>query len=265
MNPFSGSINTWTIQSPPPSERIDYIMPCGELFTNISSMEVFRTDLLSPMPPGLFTNDSATASDHLPVLMLFNNPYAPTNTPPQFVATPTNYTILALDTLTVTNAATDADFPPQTLTYTVTLTNLLDNSEVTNNPPTIDTNGVIVWTPSVAQSASTNLITTVVTDNGTPNLSATNTFTVVVEPPPPFNITSVTVTATNITLGWVAPSYEQFAVQWASNLAQPMLWMDFTNVITPTPPGGTNFFFIDDGTQSGGLTPPRFYQLRLWP
>lgn len=44
----------------------------------------------------------------------------------------------------------------------------------------IDGNGVITWTPSAAQVPSTNLFTTIVTDNGTPALSATNSFTVVV-------------------------------------------------------------------------------------
>jgi len=46
----------------------------------------------------------------------------------------------------------------------------------------IATNGIITWTtPSQAQSLSTNRITTVVTDNGVPNLSATNSFTVIVK------------------------------------------------------------------------------------
>jgi alpha-tubulin suppressor-like RCC1 family protein len=54
------------------------------------------------------------------------------------------------------------------------------------NPPagmTIDTNGVITWTPTLAQALTTNLITTVVTDFNVyalvnQHLSATNTFTV---------------------------------------------------------------------------------------
>ena len=49
----------------------------------------------------------------------------------------------------------------------------------------IDTNGVIRWTPSVAQVPSTNVFTTVVTDTNpwavnAQHLSATNSFTVVV-------------------------------------------------------------------------------------
>src|SRR4029079_2751698 len=54
---------------------------------------------------------------------------------------------------------------------------------ILQNPPagaTIDTNGVINWTPTEAQGPSTNTITTIVTDNGVPPLSATNSFTVTV-------------------------------------------------------------------------------------
>src|SRR5437879_7872761 len=40
--------------------------------------------------------------------------------------------------------------------------------------------GVISWTPGEAQGPSTNTITVVVTDNGVPALSATNSFTVTV-------------------------------------------------------------------------------------
>ncbi|GDY21177.1 hypothetical protein LBMAG56_25230 [Verrucomicrobiota bacterium] len=82
-----------------------------------------------------------------------------------------NRTIAELTQLVVTNTATDADLPANVLTY-VFLT----------NPPnaTIDATGVIRWTPTEAQGPSTNVFTTKVTDNGSPNLSATNTFMVIV-------------------------------------------------------------------------------------
>jgi alpha-tubulin suppressor-like RCC1 family protein len=74
----------------------------------------------------------------------------------------------------VTNAATDPDGAGQALTY-----------ELVNAPTgaTIDSNGVIRWTPDQAQGSSAVMITTVVTDNGTPSLSATNRFTVIVNGP----------------------------------------------------------------------------------
>src|SRR5439155_789541 len=77
-----------------------------------------------------------------------------------------------LTPLGVTNTATESDLPANVLTYFLL------------NPPAgagINTNtGVIAWTPTEAQGPTTNFITTVVTDNGTPPLSATNNFKVTV-------------------------------------------------------------------------------------
>jgi endonuclease/exonuclease/phosphatase family metal-dependent hydrolase len=75
VNPFTGSELTISIQSLPLDVRFDYILPCSLLFSNIASSQVFRTDLLPSPPPPLLAGDDATASDHLPVLMTFNNPY----------------------------------------------------------------------------------------------------------------------------------------------------------------------------------------------
>src|SRR3989449_10244788 len=44
---------------------------------------------------------------------------------------------------------------------------------------TVAANGAIAWTPSEAQGPSTNVVMVRVFDDGTPSLSATNSFTVV--------------------------------------------------------------------------------------
>jgi endonuclease/exonuclease/phosphatase family metal-dependent hydrolase len=78
VNPISGSDLTHSIQTTNGlNKRYDYIMPCGLLFSNIVGSQVFRTDLLTnpPPPPPLQTNDDVVASDHLPVFMVFANPY----------------------------------------------------------------------------------------------------------------------------------------------------------------------------------------------
>ena len=74
-------------------------------------------------------------------------------------------------TLTVTNAASDADIPVNAITY-----------QIINAPAgaTINSSGVITWTPQGMVGPSTNLIRTVATDNGSPILRVTNTFNVVV-------------------------------------------------------------------------------------
>jgi len=67
--------------------------------------------------------------------------------------------------------ATDSDVPANALNYSLL---------TAPTGASIDTNGIITWTPTGAQMSSTNVITTVVADNGTPSLSATNSFVVTV-------------------------------------------------------------------------------------
>jgi endonuclease/exonuclease/phosphatase family metal-dependent hydrolase len=76
LNPFSNDDRTLSIRSSL-FVRYDYVLPCGLLYSNVASSQVFRTDLLNPRPSNVLSNDSRTASDHLPVLMVFNNPYPP--------------------------------------------------------------------------------------------------------------------------------------------------------------------------------------------
>jgi len=76
LNPFSLSPLTHSIQSSNGlNRRYDYIFPNPLLFANIQSAQVFRTDLLNPFPLNLNSNDDVIASDHLPVQMVFNNPF----------------------------------------------------------------------------------------------------------------------------------------------------------------------------------------------
>ncbi len=76
LNPFNLARFTHSIQSSNgPTRRYDCIFPNPLLHTNLQSAQVFRSDLLNPLPPTLNTNDSATASDHLPVQIVFNHPF----------------------------------------------------------------------------------------------------------------------------------------------------------------------------------------------
>ena len=75
-NPVTSSINTYSTANANPSSRLDYLLPSQLLFSNIRTSQVFRTDRLTPVPPNLNSNDCKVASDHLPVLMVFNNPYS---------------------------------------------------------------------------------------------------------------------------------------------------------------------------------------------
>jgi|GEM_PF-838630 Metal-dependent hydrolase len=77
FNSISRSELTFSIQNASGlSRRYDYILPCELLASNVVFSELFRSDLLDPLPLNLLSNDTRTASDHLPVLMKFANPYA---------------------------------------------------------------------------------------------------------------------------------------------------------------------------------------------
>jgi VCBS repeat-containing protein len=84
-----------------------------------------------------------------------------------------NQTIGAGDTITLQAVATDADVPLNVLTFSL-LPGAPAGASI--NP----TNGTFAWTPTPAQSASTNQVTIQVADNGSPALNATGTFTIVV-------------------------------------------------------------------------------------
>jgi hypothetical protein len=95
----------------------------------------------------------------------------PSNHPPVLAAISNQITAVGL-TLTLTNSATDPDSPPQVLTFS------LQSGTVTNatlNP----TNGVFTWSPTQSE-VGTNVFAVVVTDNGLPPLSATQSFSVTV-------------------------------------------------------------------------------------
>ena len=68
--------------------------------------------------------------------------------------------------------ASDADLPPQPLTFSL----VSGPDGLTINP----TSGLVSFRPTEAQGPSTNSVVVRVSDNGTPALSATNSFTVVV-------------------------------------------------------------------------------------
>jgi len=74
--------------------------------------------------------------------------------------------------LSFTASATDTDQPPQTVTFSL--------ASGAPAGAAISSSGLFTWTPTAAQAPSTNTLSIVATDNGTPALSATQTLSVVV-------------------------------------------------------------------------------------
>lgn len=74
-NPVTASYFTFSIQADALYTRYDYVLPCGLFLSNIVWSIVYRTDLDPTRPEWVLPDDSVTASDHLPVLVVFANPF----------------------------------------------------------------------------------------------------------------------------------------------------------------------------------------------
>jgi len=77
----------------------------------------------------------------------------------------------------------------------------------------------------------------------------------------PVAISRIAVEANGVYLEWTASVRDQFQVQWTPSLSPPD-WTPFAEVLTSV--NGT-FEFRDDGSQTGGLSSPRYYRLRRLP
>ena len=123
VNPFTDSELTWSIQDTGGlSRRYDYILPCAMLSSNIVSSQVFRTDLLTPLPPNLYGNDDTTASDHLPVYMVFGNPF---NVPFRLLAIDVTDQIVSLQWESASNRQYNVETSSNLTTWTPLATNLV--------------------------------------------------------------------------------------------------------------------------------------------
>ena len=110
-----------------------------------------------------------------------------------------NCTVVTSTTLTFAVSASDADLPAQNLTF-----NLEPGAPAGAD---IAPNGVFHWTPTPSQSPSTNAVTVTVTDDGTPPLSAAQSFYIVVrEVSTPLVQTLVWISPGTFTMG--SPSTE---------------------------------------------------------
>jgi len=169
-----------------------------------------------------------------------------TNQPPVLAAIP-DQSILAGRTLLVTNTATDPNVPPLPLNFSLL------------SPPAgalIDSNsGLFTWRPSIAQSPSTPIISVIVSDNGAPPLTATQSFAVTVIQPATPTLNSAAMI--NGQLGFLingdtGPDYTILA---STNLT---LWNPIFTTNSPALP----YFWTDTNSLS---YPTRYYRTVLGP
>jgi hypothetical protein len=168
------------------------------------------------------------------------------NTPPT-LAPIANQTVNVGQTVAFTASATDTDQPPQTLTFSLL-------SAPTN--ATLDTNsGAFSWRPLVNQADTTNAISLEVTDNGNPNLSATQSFTVTVNPlvlPTPMPVGWNNGQFTLLVSGQTGPDY---AILGSTNLVD---WNKLFTTNSPPMP----FEWADTNSTA---SPIQFYRIEVGP
>ncbi len=182
---------------------------------------------------------------HTTTVALTLNAITLPNTPPT-LSPIASQTVNVGQTVAFTASATDTDQPPQTLTFALL-------AGTTN--ATLNTNsGAFSFRPLVTQANSTNVFTLKVSDNGTPPLSATQSFSVVVNPLSAPGISNISLAGRQLTFrvgGQSGPDYE---IQASTNLKQ---WTNIFITNSPAPP------FI--WTDTNSAVPRRFYRVKLGP
>jgi hypothetical protein len=170
------------------------------------------------------------------------------NEPPVLEPIP-DVTLVSGRTLHVTNVATDSDLPVQTFAFSL----LSAPADATLDPLT----GLLTWRPLIASSPVTNLLTVRVADNGTPGLSATQSFKVSALRPlsPSLTVTSsVSGQFSMLVFGDTGPDY---IVEHATNNSFSG-WLPVATNFAPATP------FLWSESIPGGAT-QRVYRVRLAP
>lgn len=168
------------------------------------------------------------------------------NTAPS-LAPVANRTLVAGASLAITNVATDPDVPPQTLSFLMIAgpTNAALDSAT----------GIFNWRPLISQAGATYAITFVVTDNGSPSLSATQTFNATITVPAQPSIGSLSVNGGQFSLTISGDTGPDYVVQASTNLFD---WQTIFSTNSPALP----LHFSDPDT---ALYSTRFYRIRLGP
>jgi hypothetical protein len=157
-----------------PAANLTYTLvnpPAGATINTTGVIQWIPTETQGPGNYSLTTIVSDNASPPLTATNSFGVTVTEINLPPA-LPSQINRTIAELTTMRVTNTASDPDIPLNNLSYVLV-----------GAPAgaTISVQGIIQWMPADAQRPSTNIINTVVTDDGVPPLSATNSFTAVAQ------------------------------------------------------------------------------------
>jgi hypothetical protein len=206
-------------------------------FTASNSVTSGTSNVTITATCGLFSHTSTIA--------LTLNAVTPSNTPPT-LAVITNRTVNVGQAVAFTASAMDTDLPPQTLTFAL----LASATNATLNA----NSGAFSFRPLVTQANSTNNFTLKVSDNGTPSLSATQSFSVIVNPLSAAGIGNISFAGGKLSFNVSGQSGPDYAIETSTNLTQ------WSNVfITNSPVLPFNW------TDTNFITPERFYRIKLGP
>jgi hypothetical protein len=156
-------------------------------------------------------------------------------------------TIVAGSSLAVTNVATDPDVPPQSLSFSMPV----GPTNASLDPGT----GVFSWRPLLSQGGATYPVTVVVADNGSPSLTATQSFNVTVTMPAQPSISSPSLNAGQFSLNILGDTGPDYIIQASTNLFN---WQTIFTTNSPALP----LTFSDPNTS---LFSSRFYRILLGP
>ena len=164
-----------------------------------------------------------------------------------------NQVLIAGQSLVFTNQAADPDLPAQILTWS------LASAPAGTAIQTLNvTNAIFTWRPTIAQSPSTNVLSVIVTDNGTPSLSATQSFSVTVMRPASPQMQSPAWTGHAFTLKVTGGSGPDYIVDATTNLSRQTSWTPLATNLSATLP----WVWTDI---SASNNPTKFYRIRLGP
>lgn len=173
-------------------------------------------------------------------------PVGAANTAPVLAAV-SNQTVNVGVNLLITNSATDADAPAQTLTFSLPI--------APTNATLGAGSGIFNWRPLVTQADSTNRVMVVVTDNGSPSLSATQSFNVTVIPLAAPTLAVPALTGGQIGFSIGGQTGPDYAVQASSNLLN---WSTLFITNSPAMP----FIWAETNTAANLM---QFYRVKTGP
>jgi hypothetical protein len=169
------------------------------------------------------------------------------NQAPQLAAI-ANVALLAGRTLNLTNTATDADLPAQTLTFQL----VSAPAGMTLEAAT----GQLTWRPRIAQAGTTNSVVVRVTDNGPSNLTDTKTFSAIVLKPAVPQLTSPAMNNGWFSFSVTGDQGPDYVIERSSALS-PGSWLPLSTNLSPVPP------FLWSVQETNGTR--NFYRARLAP